>query len=77
MFVLDLETKAFYCQWPSIVAQDGLLYRHWKSPGGQRDILQLLVPQSLWTRAYVLKLVCGLVVSGIFWVPKTLAPAEG
>ncbi|CAM9146342.1 unnamed protein product [Lampetra planeri] len=54
---LDLETKALYSQWPSIVSQEVFLYRRWKSPGGQQEILQLLVPRSLWSRA--LKLVQG------------------
>ncbi|TWW54740.1 hypothetical protein D4764_0276330, partial [Takifugu flavidus] len=67
---LDPETKALYSQWTSLIIRDGLLHRRWQTPGGHRDIFQLLVPRQL--RPRVLQLVHGSVGAGHFGVTKTL-----
>lgn len=67
---LDTETKALYSQWPSLINRDGLLHRRWQTPGGNRDIFQLVVPRRL--RPRVLQLVHGSVGAGHFGVTKTL-----
>uniref|UniRef100_A0A674P0I3 Gypsy retrotransposon integrase-like protein 1 n=1 Tax=Takifugu rubripes TaxID=31033 RepID=A0A674P0I3_TAKRU len=67
---LDPETKALYSQWTSLIIRDGLLHRRWQTPGGHRDIFQLLVPRQL--RPRVLQLIHGSVGAGHFGVTKTL-----
>ncbi|XP_056900058.1 uncharacterized protein LOC130531902 [Takifugu flavidus] len=67
---LDPETKALYSQWTSLIIRDGLLHRRWQTPGGHRDIFQLLVSRQL--RPRVLQLVHGSVGAGHFGVTKTL-----
>lgn len=49
--------------------------RRWESPGGQYEVLQLLVPHSL--RSHVLKLVHGSAGAGNFGVAKTLRQLRG
>lgn len=63
---LDPETKAFYSQWDILTAQNSLLYHHWRSPGGGREILQLLIPQGL--RGKVFELVREAMGGGHFGV---------
>ncbi|KAI3373745.1 hypothetical protein L3Q82_022328, partial [Scortum barcoo] len=67
---LDTELKAFYSQWSSLVSCGGLLHRRWQTPGGKRDVLQLLVPHRL--RPRVLQFVHGSVGAGHFGITKTL-----
>ena len=63
------ETKALYSQWPNLINHDGLLHHRWQTPGGDRDILQLLVPRQLRSRV---RLVHGAAGAGHFGVSKTL-----
>ena len=67
---LDPETKTLYSQWPNFTIREGLLYRRWQKPSGQRETLQLLVPPCV--RGQVLRMNHGAVGTGHFGISKTL-----
>ena len=40
-------TKAYYCEWPRLYMQSGVLYRRWESRNGLRNHLQVLLPRTM------------------------------
>ena len=40
-------TKAYWSQWQSLRLREGLLYRVWVSPTGNKEVLQLVLPKTL------------------------------
>ncbi|CAI5637478.1 unnamed protein product [Oreochromis niloticus] len=70
----EAEVKAYYSQHNNL-EHNNLLYRRWRAPGQGRDLLQLLVPRSLWSQE--LELVHGSVGAGHYGTAKTLHRLRG
>ena len=62
--------KCYWAQWDSLRVKDGVLYRLWESPAGDRVIWQLVLPKQLQKAAF--KELHGPPSTGHFGVTKTL-----
>ena len=63
-------TKCYWAQWESLMLRDGVVYRRWESPAGDRVILQLVVPKKLQKEIFLQ--LHGPPSTGHFGVTKTL-----
>ena len=63
-------TKSYWSQWESLLLQEGVLYRLWETPAGDRSIRQLVLPKDL--RAEVLQQLHSSPTAGHLGVNKTL-----
>ena len=63
-------TKAYWAQWSSLQLVDGVLYRLWETPAGDKVIKQLVVPKTL--REPILRELHSTITAGHFGVAKTI-----
>ena len=63
-------TKAYWSQWESLLLEDGVLYRLWETPAGERSIKQLVAPKEI--RAELLRQLHSSPTAGHLGVNKTL-----
>ena len=63
-------TKAYWMQWESLELKDGVLYRLWETPAGDKVVKQLILPKKL--RPSVLKQLHCSPTAGHLRVNKTL-----
>ena len=63
------KTKAYWAQWGSLTMSNGVLYRMWETPAGDRSIKQLILPRTM--RSEVLQQLHSSPTAGHLGVNKT------
>ena len=70
MSALSQPTKVYWAQWDSLSLIDGVLYRDWETPAGDRVVKQLILPKVF--RQEVLSQLHNSITGGHLGVNKTL-----
>ena len=63
-------TKSYWSQWESLLLEEGVLYRLWETPAGERSVKQLVVPKEM--RPQLLQQLHSSPTAGHLGVNKTL-----